>query len=54
MLMIKKQKYILSHALEGSMCVVRRWAENGFLKAPDEIGEIVQQLSEAINKGVSA
>ena len=48
-----RQKYILSYALEGSMCVVRKWAENGFYESPEEIGEILQKLSESIVSGVS-
>lgn len=48
-----RQKYILSYALEGSMCVVRKWAENGFYESPEEIGDILQKLSESIVSGVS-
>ena len=35
------------------MCVVRKWAENGFYESPEEIGEILQKLSESIVSGVS-
>ena len=30
-----KQKYILSYALEGSMCVIKKWAENIFSESAE-------------------
>lgn len=32
-----KQKYILSYALEGSMCVIKKWDENIFSESTEEI-----------------
>ena len=49
-----KQKHILSYALEGSMCVVRKWAENNFSESAEEISELLYQLSDLIVQGVSS
>ena len=49
-----KQKYILSYALEGSMCVIRKWAENIFSESAVEISELLYQLSDLIVQGVSS
>ena len=49
-----KQKYILSYALEGSMCVIRKWAENNFSESAEEISELLYQLSDLIVQGVSS
>ena len=49
-----KQKYILSYVLEGSMCVVRKWAENNFSESAEEISELLYQLSDLIVQGVSS
>ena len=49
-----KQKYILSYALEGSMCVIKKWAENIFSESAEEISELLYQLSDLIVQGVSS
>ena len=49
-----KQKYILSYALEGSMCVIKKWAENIFSESTEEISELLYQLSDLIVQGVSS
>ena len=49
-----KQKYILSYVLEGSMCVIRKWAENIFSESAVEISELLYQLSDLIVQGVSS
>ena len=49
-----KQKYILSYALEGSLCVIRKWAENIFSESTEEISELLYQLSDLIVQGVSS
>ena len=48
----KKQEYILNYALEGSMCIVRKWAENGFMESEQEIADLLFSLSDSIVKGV--
>lgn len=48
----KKREYILSYALEGSMCIVRKWAENGFSESEEEIAGLLFQLSDAIVSGL--
>ena len=49
-----KQKYILSYALEGSLFVIRKWAENIFSESTEEISELLYQLSDLIVQGVSS
>lgn len=49
-----KQKYILSYALEGSMCVIKKWAENIFSESAEEISKLLYQLSDLIVQGVSS
>ena len=49
-----KQRYILIYALEGSMCVIRKWAENIFSESAEEISELLYQLSDLIVHGVSS
>ena len=44
----KTREYILSYALEGSMCIVRKWAENGFTESEEEIAGLLFQLSDAV------
>ena len=49
-----KQRYILIYALEGSMCVIKKWAENIFSESAEEISELLYQLSDLIVQGVSS
>ena len=49
-----KQKYILSYALEGSMCVIKKWAENIFSESAEEISKLLYQLSDLIVQGISS
>ena len=48
----KKREYIFSYALEGSMCIVRKWAGNGFAESEEEIAGLLFQLSDAIVSGI--
>ena len=49
-----KQRYILIYALEGSMCVIKKWAENIFSESAEKICELLYQLSDLIVQGVSS
>ena len=49
-----KQKYILSYALEGSMCVIKKGGENMVSESAEEISELLYQLADLIVQGVSS